>query len=239
MGYLTFIKQFLGRVVHVETYYDHTYYADFDDNSIIIDLGSSDGKFLEYLAKKFKCQCYGVEVRPELSNSLQNTDLIHVFNYAITDKNADIDFYVYKNTTYSIQPLSVGGQKITVRGVTLEEFLKSLKITSVDLLKVDIEGAEIEMFETTSEETLKNIKQISIEFHDFYSPWNLSEKTNKVISRLESLGFRSPGFNHMDMLFINSGKIKTGFTRNEYFKFIGLGYKIREKLLSFGRCCGK
>lgn len=220
--------------MHIETYCSHTYYADFDDNSTIIDLGSSDGKFLKYLAEKFKCQCYGVEPNHELGNSLQNTELIHVFNYAIADKNTDVVFYVNKNDLDSaniIQPFSINDQKITVKGVTFEGFLKSLKITSVDLIKVDIEGAEIGMFETTSDEILKNIKQISIEFHDFIPALNLSEKVNKVIFRLESLGFRSFSFNHADMLFINVEKKRVAPMVYKYFQLLKLYYKVRDKLM--------
>ncbi|PSB43645.1 hypothetical protein C7B67_23565 [filamentous cyanobacterium Phorm 6] len=57
--------------------------------------------------------------------------------------------------------------EISVDGITLETFLNHQKIELVDLLKIDIEGAEEAVFNSTTDATLCNVKQITIEFHDF------------------------------------------------------------------------
>jgi FkbM family methyltransferase len=67
-------------------------------------------------------------------------------------------------------------------GITLETFLNTQRIELVDLLKIDIEGAEEAVFNSTRDATLCNIKQITIEFHDFVPGCISSEEVTKLPS---------------------------------------------------------
>ena len=55
-------------------------------------------------------------------------------------------------------------------------------------MKVDIEGSEYDIMPFISDETYNIIGQITIEFHDFIDP-NLKKETEKIINKLEGLGF--------------------------------------------------
>jgi hypothetical protein len=102
-----------------------------------------------------------------------------------------------------------------VDGITLETFLNNQRIELVDLLKIDIEGAEEAVFNSTRDTTLCNVKQISIEFHDFMPGSISTEEVNKITNRLKRLGFICLPFSYMlfgmessDFLFINTNKCK-------------------------------
>ena len=54
--------------------------------------------------------------------------------------------------------------------VSLQEFLQNHGVREIDLLKVDIEGAEIEMIRHAPRLLFDQIKQITLEYHDFLAP---------------------------------------------------------------------
>jgi hypothetical protein len=100
-------------------------------------------------------------------------------------------------------------EKVSVPGITFQALLNHLNISGkiIDILKIDIEGAELELIETLCYEDVKNIKQITIEFHDWLNK-DLHLQTVAAIKKLISLGFKAytdtPHHgNAVEMLFLN------------------------------------
>ena len=99
------------------------------------------------------------------------------------------------------------------------------------MLKVDIEGAQEAVFNSTRDATLCNVKQITIEFHDFMPGSISTEEVNKITNRLKRLGFICIPFSYLfpdmhscDFLFINRKRCKIPYKD-------WLGFQIMIKLL--------
>ena len=205
----------------------HHIYANFlRDDSIVIDMGSHLGQFSHQVSKLFGCQCYAIEALPSLFNKIKETSLVKKFNYAISSKSQPLEFCISDNPEANhIATVSFEGdgkhQKIQVNGITLNDFLEENNIDNIDLLKVDIEGAEFELFSSLNDETICQIKQITIEFHDFM--FDCKNEVKKIKKRLKSLGFVYVVFsrkNNGDVLFINTKKCQIFLLNWIYIKYI-------------------
>jgi FkbM family methyltransferase len=60
------------------------------------------------------------------------------------------------------------GEGVEVRAITMRTLMAEMKISSVDLLKVDIEGAEKEVFESC--DWMESVRALVIELHDRFKP---------------------------------------------------------------------
>jgi FkbM family methyltransferase len=131
---------------------------------VILDVGSFDGGDALVLKTRFPdARVVAVEADPQraklVREALEGTG-IEVVECAVLDSNRTVDFY---STTIDGQPSSQGSifqfnpktarklvhikqaqQSIQVKGRTLSDIFKELKITDVSLLHMDIQGAEFE-----------------------------------------------------------------------------------------------
>lgn len=203
-----------------------------DKNSIILDLGSHLGEFSTEVSNTFGCQCYAVEALPSLYEKIKETHLLRKFNYAIYSTSQVIDFCVQDNLEANhIGKLSENydGEVIQVNGICMNDFIDKYKLSKIDLLKIDIEGAEVDLFNSTSDDILRNIKQITVEFHDFI--FDIEKEVKQIQKRLVSLGFMQVKFtitNNEDVLFINKNLCKLTTWDYINFKFIA---KYRKALV--------
>jgi len=123
-------------------------------NSIIIDIGANIGEFSIYCARN-KHHVFAIEPDVTAYNLLiknsNNYSNIKCFNLAIS--NFTGSQYIYLSTltasTSIIKPNdnNTNRESISVRGLTLDDFIEKNNIKRVDFLKVDCEGAEPEMLE--------------------------------------------------------------------------------------------
>jgi len=181
---------------------------DLNSNSIVIDLGANKGGFSKLIQEKFKSKCYAIEANKNLFDKIK-TEIPLAFNYAISSFDGPLEFYISKNDEASSIIRDFENEwgfetKIQVEGVTFKNLLKKLELKNkeIEIVKVDIEGAELNFIESLTIEDVKNVKQISIEFHDWLNK-SLHERTINAIKKLESLGFTSYGDYNIELLFIN------------------------------------
>lgn len=213
----------------------HTLYSKIiDSDSLVIDLGANVGQFSAAIAREFNCVCYALEAVPALYAQIEENRLVKKFNYAISDRNEPLKIYISDNrecNSISQEVASVYGLQgaISVDGITLENFLKDQKIELVDVLKIDVEGAEEAVFNSTSDATLCNVKQLTIEFHDFMPGSISTEQVNKISNRLKKLGFICIPFSYLfadmyngDLLFINTNRCKIPYQDWLRFQMINL-----------------
>ena len=230
----------------------HSIYSKIlDSDSLVIDLGANLGQFSEAITREFKCSCYAIEAAPSLYSKLPENGLVKNFNYAISDRNEPLKIY----TSYNLECNSISQEaasiygiqgEISVDGITLETFLKDQRIELVDLLKIDIEGAEEAVFNSTSDATLCNVKQITIEFHDFVPGSISTEEVNKITNRLKRLGFICIPFSYLfpdmqsaDFLFINTNRCKISYKDWLGFQMIKLLLTIEKTKSSLLRSARK
>jgi hypothetical protein len=124
---------------------------------------------------------------------------------------------------------------LPVRIVTLDDFVRSLSLTRIDLLKVDIEGAEIEVLQNASREVLSMCDQICVEFHDFLDPASITD-IRCAIRRLRLLGFgafRCSVLNRSDILFVHRRLIESRVAKILLWMAIVRALMTGEKARSF------
>ena len=189
---------------------EHSFYArPLTADSVVVDLGANLGDFSRMVRDRFGCHCYAVEASPDLFRRIPEDDRIRKYHFAIAGAEEPVTLKLsddIESSSIYQEPIRFT-QEIMVPGITLEGFLKLAGPERVDLLKVDIEGAEITMIHSTPGSVVRNIRQITLELHDFVEHWEVTQETEQALSRLRELGFygirfRSRGLN-CDILFLN------------------------------------
>ncbi len=138
----------------------------------IFDLGANVGYASIYFANKFpNAKIFALE--PETNNhavaqkNTANYSNITLAKGAVWNKSEDINLVDngFGEAGYMVEK---GSGNNVVRGYTIDEIMKLMNITTIDILKIDIEGAEKEIFETNFENWITNTKVIIVETHDRY-----------------------------------------------------------------------
>lgn len=204
---------------------DHTFYSKkLYPSSIVLDLGANLGYFSKYITSKYQCQAFVVEASPELFAQIDDTPLIHKYNYAVAGNDGFVTFYESSNILAGniVSPKSNStGNTFDVKSRTFASLLAEIGIKEIDLLKIDIEGAEIELFDNINDQDLNCIKQLTIEFHDSVPIPNVStEDVKRVIDKIISMGFDgiAMGRKNFNWLFLNRKKMHLPVMATFYLK---------------------
>ena len=124
---------------------------------VIIDAGSNMGMFALFAAKHNKCKIYAFEPNPTmialLNENIANNNLdekITVVPLGLSNVACDLDFKlssqnigastIFTDTTGT--NVEWEEDTITIRCVSLDEWVKENQIPKIDFIKADIEGAE-------------------------------------------------------------------------------------------------
>jgi FkbM family methyltransferase len=160
---------------------------------IVIDAGANIGVFSIYSAQKNTKKIYAIEPFPETYSLLaKNIALNHLEKKVVLNSVALSAKSGLRNMDLSEGPSQSRGlldknQKTTgleVQSMTLEDFLKSIAVDKVDLLKIDIEGGEHEVFHSSSNETLEKIQSIAMEYHPNGSKIELFDRLKQANFKL-------------------------------------------------------
>jgi FkbM family methyltransferase len=193
-----------------------------NERSIVVDLGANTGEFSQMILDRFRCHCIAVEPNPRLVKVEEAPKLTFVWG-AIANEEGWADLHLDDNDEASTILADGTGKKVRVPTFTLAGLMKQVKVTHVDLLKVDIEGCEFQMIMSTPREVLESVDQITMEFHDFCGLIT-PEQMSSMRSRLRSAGFDEIKFGpqNMNWLFVRRGAVGIGNVRRAYLIcFIG------------------
>ena len=171
----------------------------------ILDLGSNNGNEAAVFANLFpEAKVIGIEANPnlipEIKKKVKDHKNVEIFNFAVSDENTELDFYISKtgNTGTSsflrksglydhIEPMQFNDPiKMKVR--KLVDFIEENKIPQVDILWMDIQGFEGKAFDGL-EKYKNDIKIICAEvtYKEIYSGQILFNEFNK---KLTDCGYR-------------------------------------------------
>jgi FkbM family methyltransferase len=183
------------RQINEERMYDPIF-ADKEDMTVL-DLGANVGLFSLYAADSCE-RVVAVEAVP--STYAIATELtakhpqIELHQYAISDKDQDVSFYINENSTTN-SLVSHSGKEITVPGITIASLLEKLNIDHVDFVKCDIEGSEvIALTEETVGAVADKIDFWFVEVHQTNNgevPWpgNLEMNRQQLKTVFENCGY--------------------------------------------------
>lgn len=171
---------------------DHSLYTGIlRSDSRVLDLGANAGRFTQAIVERFGCEVIAVEPNPEMFDQIAPHPRVLKLPYAMTASTGPVEFHISDFSLGSSLGRPSGQQQntITVLGKNLEELIREVGWSRIDLLKMDIEGAEIDVFGSCADRILQSIAQMTIEFHDFTGAVS-TNSIRKLLRRLESLGFR-------------------------------------------------
>jgi FkbM family methyltransferase len=199
------------------------------DINTFLDIGSNIGYYSLIAAKSntsIKVYAFEPALGPKhylKENILLNNfeKLIKPLDIALSNTNGSIDFYEVENVKYKYLKHNLAGEgnagtkttsrnfiKNSVMSITLEDFVKSEKLNSIDLIKIDTEGTEIDilnsgkniikqyepivicetLFNTIEDELDSFFKELNYRFYN-HTPQGL--KMVSTIKRSEDNGIRN------------------------------------------------
>ena len=193
--------------------------------SIVVDLGANLGRFSHGMIARFGCRCYAVEANPSLCERIEFHPRLEIINAAVAGQAGTVSLHLSHNSeASSLFKSAMAGQAgmIEVNALTLQDVLRRIDASRVDLLKIDIEGAEISVLESCPDAVLQAIPQITVEFHDFLgiTPRPVVEQ---VVRRMERCGFAwiSMWRNaYGDTLFINRRLTSVGVVQRLWMRHV-------------------
>ena len=159
------------------------------NNGVFIDVGANIGKYTIKIGNSLKMNGRVISFEPENDNfemlkkntklnNLKNTTLI---NKALSDKKGKLKLYLAKGNWGHLSLVEKVGEKYEeVEVDTLDNILKELKISKVDLIKIDVEGAENLVLKGALETLKKSHPKIIFEAWDK----NHLDKIKKVLEPL-------------------------------------------------------
>lgn len=181
--------------INVERMYDPIFAGRTD--MTVLDLGANVGLFSLYAADSCK-RIVAVEAVPTtymIMNELTaEHPVIEAQQYAISDANKDVSFFLNENSTTN-SLVNRRGEEITVPGITLESLLTTCNLDQVDFVKCDIEGSEmISLTESTLAPVADKINFWFVEVHQTNSdeqPWpgNLGNNREVLGAMLKNFGY--------------------------------------------------
>ena len=137
----------------------------------IFDIGSNVGISVIFFKILYpESMIYAFEPDPTTFKKLKvNTSQfnnVFLYNWAISNSNSDIDYYVNTESSMSssMYKRSPFQKVIKIKSKTISSIVEELNIPKIDLLKFDIEGAEFLAFD--NKDNFKNVKYLIGEVHE-------------------------------------------------------------------------
>src|SRR5438552_13095540 len=144
---------------------------------IILDIGSNIGASISYFHRQFPdANIFGFEPHPDTFRILQENVAqlsgVRVFNYGlgatrqrIAVRADQVNFGAFSTDgRFKDRGHPAGPVECEIR--RLDDVLREIGITQIDLIKIDCEGAEADVFSTLPDAILNHCQWIVGEFHD-------------------------------------------------------------------------
>ncbi|QKQ75876.1 FkbM family methyltransferase [Nostoc sp. TCL240-02] len=159
------VRQLKGLSAGIDISYDMFNRLDSRNLKIIFDCGAHRGETAIDFRKKFpSAQIYSFEpVKNNFEHLKKNVEKypeIYCYNFALGDKEETVDIRLQSDSqTHSLNNrLLVKEEKNSevIKVVTIDDFLSSSNILSIDLLKIDTEGYEVKVLQGAKQSLASN-----------------------------------------------------------------------------------
>lgn len=147
-------------------------YPELNKDSLVFDLGGYHGDFAEKINYKYGCKVYIFEPHPKfykicLDRFAQNEKVIPL-NYGLSNKEG---FFTISDSLDSSSFVNPNHKNEAVINCQIKDILKTideLKISHIDLMKINIEGSEYPLLlHMADKNKLSLVSQYQIQFHNF------------------------------------------------------------------------
>ena len=150
---------------------DRTYRLNYelDENSVVLDLGGHRGDWTSDIFSMYCCTVHVFETVDTYANNIATrfakNPKIHVHQVGLSGKDEIQKIWISEERSSQFQK---SGEQKEMRLVAAADFLASINVQHIDLVKINIEGGEFDLLEhlvTTG--FVKNIANIQVQFHEF------------------------------------------------------------------------
>lgn len=140
-----------------------------NENSIVIDGGGYKGEWASDIFEKYKCTIHIFEPVKKfydiIKEKFNGNDKVYVHNYGLSNMDRSVDISI-ENDASSIY--TNNGTKETIKLVDINQTLKKLNLSKVDLMKLNVEGEEYNILEGLIEgNNLSIFNNLQIQFHRY------------------------------------------------------------------------
>jgi FkbM family methyltransferase len=154
-----------------EVFINKEYLIKIKDPKNVVDIGSNVGVSVIFFKLLYPdSNIYAFEPDPatfeKLKRNISQFNKVFLYNWAISNINSDIDYYVNTESSMSssMYKRSSFQKQIKVKSITISNLIKELNLSRIDLLKFDIEGAEFVAFD--NKDNTKDIEYLIGEVHE-------------------------------------------------------------------------
>jgi len=198
-----------------QMFYDKIYdQCGIEDVKTVIDLGANVGLFSKYISRKKEVRCiHALEPaeKPykELKNQFYYYNNVHCHKIGVHYFNGKSKInFDQESSILSTFLDNAGGTRTTeeVDVKTLPDFMNSVNLPTVDLIKVDIEGLEYEVFNSMSDKDILRCSNWIVEYH-----LNDDGKAEILQNRFTHLGYKVQNVPDQVPQFLNQGVAIQGF----------------------------
>lgn len=213
----------------------HTIYMPpLGEDSLVIDAGAHKGEFADEIHSLTGCRCLQVEPHPLLFKDLNPPSRGSKVHAALSFEDGEQAFSFDSNLEGgSIARKTDTEASVRVKTLSLTSLLRQSEREQVDLLKLDIEGAEFDLIAKTPDDVWSQVKQVTVEFHDFLPEFQQGNLFKKAATRLSRLGFRMRNMafqTHGDVIFVQKAAITGSFSFTLASLFARFALKAKERL---------
>lgn len=166
--YVPFDEQVYNNFVKDNQTQNLQYTYNLTKDSIVIDAGAYQGEFTNIIHNKYDCSIHIFEPIKSMYNLLESkfSSNPKIIINQLGLSNSTKEDIIYLNNDGS--SLYGNGSSETINCIDIVEYLRSNKIRSVDLLKLNIEGSEYDVIERLiDQKMLSTIKNLQVQFHRF------------------------------------------------------------------------
>ena len=161
---------------------EERYNYPLDHHSVVLDCGGYEGNFAKRLIERYGCTVYVFEPIPEFYNkcvkTLEKCHSAHLYMHGVGYSKRHVNMRVKGDST---GVYADSGEMLKVQIRSIGEFMRLLKLDSVDLLKLNIEGMEGETIEgMLADGTIKKVRDLQVQPHlcmpDAEKRWPIIQK---------------------------------------------------------------
>ena len=173
-----------------------------DNVRVVFDIGAAVGDMAVTFLKNFpRAIVYCFEPLPESFATLRKSvagfgERARCFNFALSDKDGDVEFYKQSNHDASSFILRSGDSSVNtirVKMRRLDDVVKELSIQKIDFMKVDVQGWEKEVIEGGKATFGEKVENLFIEIVPVYYNGGREHFYIDVLEALYGAGFSWAG----------------------------------------------
>lgn len=168
---------------------------DIDPNSIVLDVGAFTGEWAAKIASRYGSTIYAFEPNPlsyaslEVKRGFFPALLPQPYGLGASSEVASISLRGLGSSIYPNPRENGNSERQQVRIVAIDQAWRELRLSEVDLMKINIEGAEFPLLEKMIEcELLPKVKCFMIQFHEWHpGAYRRRRRIRKALGKTHNL----------------------------------------------------